>query len=495
MAGENTSTISSQENVSDDAITPEDEVTPEEQQRRMSQAKKSGFSAFLGAALEYYDFFIYATAASLVFGDLFFPQATGPVALIASFATLGVAYIARPFGAVFFGHLGDKVSRKNILVATLVLMGGSTFLIGCLPTYDSAGVWAPIMLVVLRLMQGMSAGGEIAGASALTTEQSPVGLRGFFPSLSMSGISAGITLASLVFIPVAALDDEALHSWGWRIPFWLSIVVLAVAMIVRSHVEEPEDFSDAKESQKETEEATGEKETAPFWLMLKTHPAEFFQVCVMGLQAVTNTLVQAFGLAYGVSVGISATTMLWVTVVSNVVAIFSTPAFAFLSDKIGRKPTFIAGITGSAIMIWFYFLALESANVPLIFLCTTVLMAGTYAMSNSVYPAWFSELYNVKIRYSGMAVSLQVGIMLGGFTPMIASALAGEKEVEAVNELGEMEVMTVIAHWGPAAWIVVICSVLAFIGAITARETHKTPLKDLGNPVTEEEAEARKSAQ
>ena len=224
--------------------------------------------------------------------------------------------------------------------------------------------------------------------------------------------------------------------------------------------------------------------------MIKTHPAQFFQVSVMGLQAVTNTLVQAFGLAYGVSQGVSATTMLWVTVVANVIAIFTTPAAAFLSDKIGRKPTFIIGIVGSAIMIWIYFSVLETGNVPGIFVATIALLAGTYVMSNGVYPSWFSELYNRKVRYSGMAVSLQVGIMLSGFTPMIASALAGERTEEVVNEFGEMETITIIANWHPAAWLVVICSALAFIGAITARETFKTPLKELGNPVNDEEIAA-----
>lgn len=476
----------------DDAETQlmvEDNITEEEQRNRLQRAKKAGISAFLGAALEYYDFFIYATAASLVFGDVFFPQATGPIALIASFATLGVAYIARPFGAIFFGHLGDRVGRKNILVLTLVLMGSATFLIGCIPSFDAIGLWAPIILVTLRLAQGMSAGAEIAGASSLTTEESPVGLRGFFPSLSISGIAAGITLASLAFIPVSAMGTEALQSWGWRIPFWASILVLAAALWVRTQLDEPEDFQEAR-AEREEAEKTGTKEKAPFWVMLKTHPAQFFQVSAMGLQTVTNTLVQAFGLAYGVSVGVDATTMLWVTVVANIIAVFTTPAAGYLSDRIGRKPTFMMGVLGSAIMIWIYFTVLESANVPGIFLATIGLLAGTYVLSNAVYPAWFSELYNVKVRYSGMAVSLQVGIMLSGFTPMIASTMAGEKEVEAVNELGEMEIMSVIASWHPAAWLVVACSMLAFIGAITARETHKTPLKELGNPVNDEEIEA-----
>lgn len=451
------------------AVAPED-VQPEEQARRLSRAKKAGLSAFLGGALEYYDFFIYATAASLVFPALFFPAGEDPaIASIQAFATLGVAYIARPFGAVVFGHLGDRIGRKNTLVITLVLMGVATFAIGLLPTYDQVGLLAPALLVALRLMQGLSAGAEIAGASALSTEEAPVGLRGFFPSLSLSGIAAGIVLASLAFLPVAAMDEPARMAWGWRVPFLLSIIMLAVAYFVRRSLAEPEAFEEAKDT--ETEE---EKKRSPFRMMITTHPVQFIQISLMGLQTTTNTLIQAFGLSYAKAVGIDPATMLWVSVIANMVAVFSTPFFGWVSDRIGRKPTFIAGILGSAILIWPYFSAIEARNVPLVFLFTLLILSFTYAMSNSVYPAWFSELFNVKVRYSGMAVGLQVGIMLAGFTPMIATALVGSN----------------YANWGPAAWIVVTSSVLALIGAVGARETYKVPLRQLGNPVTDYERRA-----
>lgn len=447
-----------------------DEITPEEQARRLARAKKAGLSAFLGGALEYYDFFIYATAASLVFPVLFFPKGEDPaIATIQSFATLGVAYVARPFGAVFFGHLGDRIGRKNVLVATLVLMGAATFLIGVLPTYGAVGLLAPILLVVLRLLQGLSAGAEIAGASALSTEEAPVGLRGFFPSLSLSGIAAGIVLASLAFLPVAAMEESARLAWGWRIPFLLSIVMLAVAYFVRSSLAEPEAFEDAKQH-----DTAAEKARSPFITMITTHPVQFVQVALMGLQTVTNTLMQAFGLAYAKSVGIDPTTMLWITITANTVAVFTTPFFGWVSDRIGRKPTFIAGIVGSAILIWPYFNVIAAKNMPMVFLFTMLILCLTYAMSNAVYPAWFSELFNVRVRYSGMAVGLQIGIMLGGFTPMIATALVG----------------TNYANWGPAAWLVAGSSILAFLGAIGARETHRVPLRHLGNPVSDHERRA-----
>ncbi|WP_426299798.1 MFS transporter [Arthrobacter sp. R-11] len=427
--------------------------------RQLKRAKKAALAAFLGGALEYYDFFIYATAASLVFSKIFFPSGDPTVALIASFATFGVAYVARPFGAIVFGHLGDKIGRKNTLVLTLVLMGSATFLIGVLPDFNSVGYWAPALLVVLRLMQGLSAGAETAGASALSTEEAPEGRRGFFASFAMSGISAGIVLASLAFLPVAAMSEAERLAWGWRIPFWLSLVVLVVAYLVRRSLEEPEVFEEKHDH--------GELVKLPFAKMFKTHPAQFFQVALMSFETVTNTFMQSFGLAYAVSVGVPASTMLWVSILGNVIAIASQPLMAWLSDRYGRRPVFISGVLGSGAMIFVYFSVISTANVPMIFLASTLITAGTYSMSNAIYPAWFSELFNVKVRYSGMAIGLQVGILCAGFTPLLGTALVGAEK----------------ANWGPAAWIVAASSLLAVAGALWARETNKTPLRELGNPV------------
>ncbi|MDQ4047353.1 MAG: MHS family MFS transporter [Actinomycetota bacterium] len=432
---------------------------PAEAERQLKRARKAALAAFLGGALEYYDFFIYATAASLIFSKIFFPAGDSTVALLASFATFGVAYVARPFGAVVFGHLGDKIGRKNTLVLTLVLMGAATFLIGVLPDFNTAGYWAPALLVLLRLMQGLSAGAETAGASALSTEEAPEGRRGFFASFAMSGISAGIVLASLAFLPVAAMSEADRLAWGWRIPFWLSVIVLIVAYLVRRSLDEPEVFEEKHDH--------GELVKLPFAKMFKTHPAQFFQVALMSFETVTNTFMQSFGLAYAVTVGVPASTMLWVSIAGNVLAIATQPLMARLSDALGRRPVFIAGVLGSGVMIFVYFSVISTGNVPMIFLTSTLITAGTYAMSNAIYPAWFSELFNVKVRYSGMAIGLQVGILCAGFTPLLGTALVGADK----------------ANWGPAAWIVAASSVLAVTGALWAKETSKTHLRDLGNPV------------
>lgn len=434
-------------------------VTPDEQARRLRRAKKAATAAFLGGTLEYYDFFIYTTAASLVFSKIFFPAGDPVVGQIQAFATLGVAYVFRPVGAIVFGHLGDKIGRKNTLVLTILLMGAATFLIGFLPTFGAAGYLAPVLLVLLRVLQGLSAGGETAGAASLTMEESPVGRRGFFPSFTMSGISGGIVLASLVFLPIAALPQDQLLTWGWRIPFWLSLVVVIVAFLVRRTLEEPEVFEEKAEH--------ADLVKLPLTEMLRTHPKQFVQTVLMSFETVTNTFMQSFGLAYAVVVGIPATTMLWVSVVGNALAIFSQPLMASFSDRIGRKPLFVSGVIGSGIMIFIYFWSISTQNIVLVFVTSTLITAGTYAMSNAIYPAWFPELFNVRVRYSGVAIGLQIGILCAGFTPLLGEALRGADK----------------ANWGPAAWIVAASSILAATGALWARETFRTPLKDLGAPV------------
>ncbi|MEH0108374.1 MFS transporter [Tersicoccus sp. MR15.9] len=328
-----------------------------------------------------------------------------------------------------------------------------------MPTFAAAGYLARVLLVLLRVLQGLSAGGETAGAASLTMEESPVGRRGFFPSFTMSGTSGGIVLASLVFLPIAALPQDQLLAWGWRIPFWLSLVVVVVAFLVRRSLEEPEVFEEKAEH--------ADLVRLPLTEMLRTHPKQFVQTVLMSFETVTNTLMQSFGLAYAVVVGIPATTMLWVSVVGNALAIFSQPLMASFSDRIGRKPLFVTGVIGSGVMIFIYFWSISTQDIALVFITSTLITAGTYAMSNAIYPAWFPELFNVRMRYSGVAIGLQIGILCAGFTPLLGEALRGADK----------------ANWGPAAWIVAAFSILAAIGAIWARDTFRTPLKDLGAPV------------
>ncbi|ERB51861.1 3-(2-hydroxyphenyl) propionic acid transporter [Rhodococcus sp. P27] len=350
--------------------------------------------------LEYYDFYIYASAAALIFPTVFFPD-SGHAALL-SLATFGVAYVARPLGAVVLGHFGDRVGRKKIMLLTLIMMGAATFLIGCIPSADSIGVLAPILLVLMRIAQGISAAGEQSGASSLTLEHAPEGRRAFFCSWTLNGTQAGFILASLVFLPIAALPDDILYTWGWRIPFWGSLIVLVAAYIMRLKLEEPEEFTEQQESKAVAK--------LPVADLLRTHSANLIRVICCAFIAVVSTIFSVFGLAFATTeeVGIPKSTMLWVAIAANAVALLSQPAWAILSDRIGRRPLFIGGALGSAVFIYVYFGAIASGNVPLIFLAAIGLMSVFYAAPNAIWPSFYSEMFNTKVRYSGIAIGTQV---------------------------------------------------------------------------------------
>ncbi|EME21018.1 MFS transporter [Rhodococcus triatomae] len=438
---------------------PSPDVGPSDPNADPTKAKMSAKAAFFGSMLEYYDFYIFASAAALVFPHVFFEGSKNPVLL--SLATFGISYIARPVGAVVLGHFGDRAGRKKVMMFCLVLMGLVTFLIGCLPSSAAAGAVGPILLVVLRVFQGISAAGEQSGAGSLTLEHSPANRRGFFCSWTLTGTQAGFILASLAFIPVAALPDEALYSWGWRVPFWCSLIVLVVAYVVRRKLEEPEIFV-------ATQEALAESKTAaplPVVDLFRTHWRDVLRVVFCAFIAVVSTVFSVFGLAYATTpeIGMSRTTMLWVAIAANAVALVSQPLFGILSDRIGRKPVFIGGAVGSAAGIFLYFAAIGSGNVIAIFAAGIALMGGVYAATNAIWPAFYAEMFSSRVRYSGMAIGTQLGFALAGFAPTIAQALRGD---DAHN-------------WIPVAAFTAVCALIAATSASTSPENSRTPLADL----------------
>ncbi|MDB5731956.1 MAG: transporter, partial [Variovorax sp.] len=393
----------------------------------------------------------------LVFGKIFFPSFDPKVGTIAAFATFGVGYVTRPIGAVILGHVGDKFGRKKVLTFTLLLMGVSTFLVGALPTYDQIGIWAPVLLVMLRLLQGISAAGEQAGANSMTLEHAPADRRAFFTSFTLSGTQAGLILATLVFLPISALPEDQLLSWGWRIPFFLSAIVVVVGFWVRRSLPETPAF---KEEAKAHETAK-----LPVVELFSQQGADVVRVIFAALVSVVSTIFSVFTLSYAVNtVHISRATMLTVLVLSNVVALAAIPLWAMLSDRVGRRPIFILGALGSAALIWPYMWAISAVNVPMIFVFGLLLSGVVYSAANGVWPALYGEMFDTRVRLSGMAIGTQIGFALGGFAPTISAAVIGEGP----------------NGWVPVAVFTTAAALVAAISAFTARETYNVPMQALG---------------
>ncbi|MDY7548435.1 MFS transporter [Glaciimonas sp. Gout2] len=429
----------------------------EEQKSTTRSPRKAAFASWIGSAVEYYDFFIYGTAAALVFGKIFFPSFDPVTATVAAFATFGVGYVTRPIGAVLLGHIGDKYGRKKVLTFTLLLMGVSTFMVGLLPTYGQVGIAAPIMLVVLRMLQGLSAAGEQAGANSMTLEHAPAHRRAFFTSFTLSGTQAGLILATLIFLPISALPEDQLLSWGWRIPFFLSAIVVAVGMWVRRTLPETPAFNEEEKSHTQAK--------LPVAVLLRDHKANLIRVIFAALISVVSTIFSVFTLSYAVNtVHIPRATMLTVLVLANVLALAAIPAFAMLSDRIGRKPVFLFGALGSALLIWPYMWALSHANIPLIFVIGLLLSGVVYSAANGVWPSLYGEMFNTRVRLSGMAIGTQIGFALGGFAPTISAAILRPG----------------VDGWIPVAVFVTITSVISAISVATSRETFRTPMSELG---------------
>ncbi|HZP87546.1 MAG TPA: MFS transporter, partial [Burkholderiales bacterium] len=372
----------------------------------------------VGSALEWYDFFIYGTAAALVFGDLFFPKSDPAVATLLAFATFGVGFIARPFGGLVFGRLGDRIGRKPVLIITLLLVGGGTFLIGLLPTYQTAGVWAPIMLVALRLVQGFGAGAEYGGAVIMAVEHAPAGKRGLFGSWAPIGVTVGNLLAAGVFFVFSSLPKDAFLSWGWRVPFLLSIVLIAFGFYIRARVAETPVFSEIATYNKAAR--------SPVREALRQHRREFF--VVIGARLAENGLgylFPVFALNYMTkTLGMQKSMVLTGIMTAYVISIFTIPLFSWLSDRVGRRPVYLAGALFSAALAFPFFLMVDTGTPTLVWLALVLALAVGVAAMFGPQAAYFAELFGARLRYTGFAFARELGsILAGGPAPFISGLL------------------------------------------------------------------------
>src|SRR5215831_8011967 len=359
------------------------------------QSKKAAASGWIGSALEYYDFFIYATAASLVFPQIFFPSQNPTVAIVASLATYGVGYVSRPIGAFVLGHWGDTHGRKNVLILCMLLMGFSTMAVGLLPTYQQVGILAPTLLVILRLIQGFAVAGEISGASSMILEHAPFGRRGFYASFTLQGVQAGQILAAAVFLPLAHfMPDSAFNSWGWRIPFLLSVVVIIAGYIIRREVHETSAF--------ENEEEKGTVPRTPIVQAFRDSWPDILRVACMALMNVIPVVAAIFGAAYAVQpaygIGFSKEVYLWIPVVGNIIAVVIIPYVGALSDKIGRRPPMIAGSLSAALLSFLYLYAISIHDVWMAIVVSLLMWGVLYQGYNAVFPAFYPELFRTRYR-------------------------------------------------------------------------------------------------
>ena len=415
-------------------------------------------SGLIGATVEWYDFFLYGTAAALVFGQLFFPSSDPLVGTIAAFGSFAFGYLSRPIGAVVFGHYGDKIGRKTMLILTLLIMGIATFLIGLLPTYDTIGVWAPILLLVLRFFQGIGLGGEWGGAVLLAVEHSPRNKRGFYGSLIQIGAPAGLLLGTGAFLIVSNLPEEQFLSWGWRVPFLVSVLLIGVGLFIRLKILETPAFSQVKES--------GTEARMPMVEVFRDYPKNV--LLTMGARLSEGqvfNIFAVFAITYATTqLELTRSTVLYGVLIGAAVECLTLPVFGAFADRFGRRPVYMGGAAFCALFAFPFFWLLDTENTGLIWLALALGFAIGHSAMWGPQASFFSEAFGTRVRYSGTSFVYQFsGIASSALTPLIATALLG---------------------WaGGSPWLVVVFVIvyaaISFISTYLARETYRDEISEV----------------
>jgi MHS family shikimate/dehydroshikimate transporter-like MFS transporter len=408
--------------------------------------RRVAFASFIGTTIEWYDFFLYGTASALIFNKLFFPNYDPLTGTLASFGTYAVGFAARPIGGIVCGHFGDKIGRKSMLILTLLIMGIATFLIGCLPTYNQIGIWAPILLVVLRVAQGFGVGGEWGGAVLMAVEHAPSGRRGFYGSWPQIGVPAGLLLSTVMFGQISKLPEQALLSWGWRVAFLVSIALVAVGLFIRLAVVEPPVFAKLKES------GTGAR--LPILDAVRHHPKNV--LLAMGARLAENGafyLYTVFVLTYATQpkIGFTSSLVLKAISIAAVIDVFAIPVFGALSDGVGRRPVYLFGAIFTGLFAFPFFWLIETSSTGLMVLAIILALVVGHAAMYGPQASFFSELFGTRVRYSGASLGYQLSsVIAGGLSPLIATGLLrryGASWPIALFIIGMAAVTTVSVYW------------------------------------------------
>ncbi|WP_084965198.1 MFS transporter [Thermoactinospora rubra] len=381
-----------------------------------TQLRRAVLSSYLGSVIEYYDFLLYATASAVVFGKVFFSSLDPLVGTVASLGTLATGYVARPLGGILFGHFGDRLGRKRMLVITMVLMGVASTIIGLLPTYGQIGVWAPILLVAMRVLQGVAVGGEWGGAVLMSAEHA-TSRRGLWASFTNAGAPTGMVASTLVLTLTGALTtDQQFLSWGWRIPFLLSILLLALGLFVRLKVEETPVFAGARSAR---------AEAPPLLEVFRRYPRNLLLAVGVGFGAfVAQATLTTFVITYAVQAGgFSRQTVLNALTLSSAGAVFGIIGFSALSDRIGRRPVVLAGAVAMAAVSFLLFPLIDSGSVALLTLAVVLGQSVAHPAMYGPLAALYSEMFGTRARYTGASLGYQIAATGAGFAPVVFAGM------------------------------------------------------------------------